>query len=298
MINDRRQITEDLKTYLLERHSVSTVKIYLFDINHYIEWMGKERAEEANYREVMDYVSHLRREYHNTNTIRRTLYGIKAWYFYLIDTGQRQDHPCRYLRLRDAKSPDIQLQDLFTSNEMEKLMQRKERYPLADLRNKAVISLLIYQGLRIGEITRLRLRDIDLEAGEIYIRSTPVSQARKLKLKARQVMIFYKYIHQVRPRLLKTKPETEPLILTLRGTPDNGEGINYLVETFKPLFPERNLNATTIRQSVIANLLSEGKDLRAVQAFAGHKKISSTEKYRQTGLKELQEAIDKYHPLG
>ncbi len=289
---------KDLENYLLERHSPSTVKTYLFDINRYIEWMGKERAERANYREVMDYVSHLRREYHNTNTIRRTLYGIKAWYFYLIDTGRRQDHPCRYLRLRDARNPDIQLQDLFTSTEMEKLMQRKERYPLAELRNKAVISLLIYQGLRTGEITRLRLQDIDLEAGEIYIRSTPVSQARKLKLKARQVMIFYKYIHQVRPRLLKAKPETEPLILTLRGTPDNGEGINYLVETFKPLFPGRNLNATTIRQSVIANLLNERKDLRVVQAFSGHKKISSTEKYRQSGLKELRKAIDKYHPLG
>jgi len=291
-------MTEDLKNYLLESHSPSTVKIYLFDISHYIGWMGKERAEQAAYSDVMDYVAHLRREYHNTNTIRRTLYGIKAWYFYLIDTGQRQDHPCRYLRLRDARESEVQLQDLFTSNEMEKLMQRKERYPMAELRNKVVISLLIYQGLRAGEITRLRLQDIDLEAGEIYIRSSPVSLARELKLKARQVMIFYKYIHQARPRLLKLKADTQRLILTLRGSPEEGEGINYLVETFKPLFPEKNLNPTTLRQSVIANLLNEGKDLRVVQAFAGHMNISTTEKYRQSGLKELREAIDKYHPLG
>lgn len=291
-------MTEDLKNYLLETHSPSTVKIYLFDISHYIGWMGKERAEQAAYRDVMDYVAHLRREYHNTNTIRRTLYGIKAWYFYLIDTGQRQDHPCRYLRLRDARGSEVQLQDLFTSNEMEKLMQRRERYPTAELRNKVVISLLIYQGLRVGEITRLRLQDIDLEAGEIYIRSSPVSLARELKLKARQVMIFYKYIHQARPRLLKSKEDTQRLILTLRGSPEEGEGINYLVETFKPLFPEKNLNPTILRQSVIANLLNEGKDLRVVQAFAGHMNISTTEKYRQSGLKELREAIDKYHPLG
>jgi len=111
-------------------------------------------------------------------------------------------------------------------------------------------------------------------------------------------MIFYKYIHQARPRLLKLKADTQRLILTLRGSPEEGEGINYLVETFKPLFPEKNLNPTTLRQSVIANLLNEGKDLRVVQAFAGHMNISTTEKYRQSGLKELREAIDKYHPLG
>jgi integrase/recombinase XerD len=64
------------------------------------------------------------------------------------------------------------------------------------------------------------------------------------------------------------------------------------------MFPERNLNARTLRQSVITNMLKEGKDLRVVQVFAGHKKISSTEKYRQSGLEELQAAINKYHPLG
>jgi len=63
------------------------------------------------------------------------------------------------------------------------------------------------------------------------------------------------------------------------------------------MFPDRNLNPRTIRQSVITNLLKEGKDLRVVQVFAGHKK-STTEKYRQSGLEELQAAIEKYHPLG
>lgn len=109
-------------------------------------------------------------------------------------------------------------------------------------------------------------------------------------------MLFYEYIHKVRPELLKT--ETDRLVVTLRGTPESGEGINYLVETFKPLFPDRNLNPRTIRQSVITNLLKEGKDLRVVQVFAGHKKISTTEKYRQSGLEELQAAIEKHHPLG
>jgi integrase/recombinase XerD len=115
-------------------------------------------------------------------------------------------------------------------------------------------------------------------------------------MKPKQIMLFYKYIHEVRSKVIKEN--TSQLILNLRGGRMTADSINYLVETFKPLFPDRNLNAKTIRQSVITNLLKQKKDLRIVQVFAGHKKPSSTERYRQTGLEELKAAVMKYHPLG
>jgi len=54
----------------------------------------------------------------------------------------------------------------------------------------------------------------------------------------------------------------------------------------------------TIRQSVIANLLQAGKDVRAVQVFEGHNSPMTTERYKQTGIEELTAAVVKYHPLG
>jgi integrase/recombinase XerD len=108
-------------------------------------------------------------------------------------------------------------------------------------------------------------------------------------------MLFYEYITESRLKLLTTK--TNKLIINQRGKPETGEVINYLTSTFKKLFPNRNLNPITIRQSVIANLLKQGKELRAVQAFAGHKYPSTTEQYRQSGLEELRSAMEKYHPL-
>ena len=94
------------------------------------------------------------------------------------------------------------------------------------------------------------------------------------------------------------KKKTEKLILTKKGTPENGSGIGYLLKTFRHLFPERRLNAKTVRMSVIANMLKSGNDLRVVQVFAGHKKISTTERYRQSAIEELKKGIEKYHPLG
>jgi integrase/recombinase XerD len=63
------------------------------------------------------------------------------------------------------KQQDIQLQDLFTSSELEQLMERKERYESVRIRNQVAISLLIYQGLRLTEAEQLKVQDIDLEAG-------------------------------------------------------------------------------------------------------------------------------------
>jgi integrase/recombinase XerD len=289
-------MNQDLEGYLQEKYSPQTVKVYLLDIERYLQYMGPERAEKATYQDVMEYVDYLRKSFSNPGTVNRMLYAVKAWYFYLITSGKRADHPCRNLKLKDARAGDIQLQDLFSVAEMEKLMQRKERYAKATQRNRVVISLLIYQGLRQGEIPRIRLEDIDLESGSIYVRAMTRAMARTLTLKPNQVMLLYDYIEKVRPALLKT--DTDRLVVTLRGTPDSGEGISYLVETFKPMFPDRTLNPRTIRQSVITNLLKEGKDLRVVQVFAGHKKISTTERYRQSGLEELQAAIEKHHPLG
>jgi integrase/recombinase XerD len=109
-------------------------------------------------------------------------------------------------------------------------------------------------------------------------------------------MLFHQYIHEIRSKIISKN--TDQLILNIRGGKMKADSINYLIETFKNHFPDKNLNAKTIRQSVIANLLKEGKDLRVVQVFAGHKNPSSTEKYRQTGLEELKAAVLKHHPLG
>jgi len=104
-----------------------------------------------------------------------------------------------------------------------------------------------------------------------------------------------KYIEKDRIELLKE--ETEILIINQKGKAETGDGISYLVETMRSMFPERKLNAKTIRQSVITNLLKQGKDLRLVQAFAGHKYPSTTEKYKQSQVEELKLEILKYHPL-
>ena len=285
----------NLKNYLLKKYTPATTRMYLRDIRLFLDYMGEEKAEAALYNDIMQYVEYLRRQQLNPSSINRMLYGVRAWYDWLLKTGRRNDHPCRYLVLKDVKGADIQLQDLFTPSELELLMDRKERFESLRVRNQVIISLLIYQGLRLKEIPSLKIIDVDLEKAVIHIRGMISTLPRTLQMKPTQVMIFYRYIQEIRPKVVNVPVDI--LLLNIRGKPITADDINYLLESFKTRFPGRVLSAKTIRQSVIANLLKTGKDLRMVQAFAGHKKVSSTERYRQTGLEALKAAIQKYHPL-
>jgi site-specific recombinase XerD len=93
-----------LEEYLLQDHTSQTVKIYLRDIRVYLDYVTEEKAAVATYQDIMQYVDYLRKQYQNPRTINRMLYGVKAWYQWLWQTGQRADHPCRYITLKDAKT--------------------------------------------------------------------------------------------------------------------------------------------------------------------------------------------------
>ena len=285
----------ELEQYLNEHLAASTVKRYQREINLYHEYLKarSQSADEASYNDVMEYIGYLRK---HQNSIACGLHGVKKYYEYLVASGRRKDNPSMSIRLRDRPSKDIQLQDFFTSQELEQLLERKERYSLLVNRNKLIVSLLIYQGLTNGEIKRIELKDIDLEQGAIYIKQGTRTNRRTLKLESKQVYWLMNYIEKDRTRLLKVI--TEKLIISKLGREENGEGISYLIESMRSKFPDRKLNPKTIRQSVIANLLKQGKDLRLVQAFAGHKYPSTTERYKQSQVQDLKKEVLKYHPLG
>mgnify|MGYP001290626387 CR=1 FL=1 len=285
----------DLRTYLERKYSPATVKVYHFEIEHYLAWMGVEVAPTATYSQVLQYLDYLRSRYDNPATLTRILATIKQYYQYLIDTGQREDHPCASIRIRDRGRQEVQLQDLLSKAELELLLTRKERYELLTLRNQVIMSLLVYQALLSGEICRLTLQDVDTKAGTIYIQAGGKTNERTLPLKAEQILLLHRYITEVRPQLITA--ETNALVITKRGTAELGEGIHYLVTTFRKLIPNKHLTTVTIRQSVIALMLKAGTDLRIVQTFAGHTKPSTTERYRVDHLEELREAVAKYHPL-
>ncbi|WP_158797327.1 tyrosine-type recombinase/integrase [Pedobacter sp. L105] len=286
---------EELKEYLQSRCAPGTVKIYQRDIEIYQHHCPK--AEQAGYQEVLGYIGQLRSRYKNPKTIRRILSALKAYYDYLNVIDQRKDNPTAAIRLRDQVNNDIQLQDFFTPAELEQLLEKEERYALLSARNRILMSLLIYQGLQPREAAGLKISDLNLITGTVYIRSQANTNSRTLSLKPGQILLFHDYLNETRKLLLKDAGSDQLLIGLRGGAWLNIDIIEYVIRQYKGLFHPRKVNCKSIRGSVITNLLKAGNELRAVQVFAGHKKISSTEKYQQSQVEILHNMIQSQHPM-
>lgn len=284
-----------LPEYLQQHYTLATAKAYGREIEIYKS--NCKQADKAVYKDILDYIGLLRQRYSKGATISRIVSSIKVYYDYLCSEEIRNENPARSIKLKDKQSRDIQLQDLFTTDELEALLNRKERYHHLDYRNKVLMSLLIYQGLHPQEMEAVTVQDINLTTGSIYIKQTAKTNARALQLKPNQILLFYQYIHEIRIKLLKANSSNH-LLISIRGEPMKGGDITgHVKRSFNELYPGRKVNAQTIRQSIITNLLKQGHDLSLVQGFAGHKYPSATQRYRQNEMETLKAAVNKYHPL-
>jgi integrase/recombinase XerD len=284
-----------IKQYLQQQYASGTVEEYTRAVNSYLS--NYPNAPAAKYNDVVQYIGLLRKKYYHTATLRKILSAIKAYYAYLCEEGIRKDNPAKIIRLKDKVNKDIQLQDLFTTQELEKLLGRKEPYKNTGYKNKVMMSLLIYQGLQPQEMCRLTIEDINLTAGTVYIKSTTKTHNRTLSLKPNQVLLFYQYINDIRSGLCKENINQQ-LLIGLQGKPLNPWDVTaYVRRCFKQLYPDKKLTPGTIRQSVITNLLKQGHDISVVQSFAGHKLPGATQRYKQNSVDTLKTAIQKYHPL-
>jgi len=284
----------EFNRYLKAKYAGSTAAAYERLVAEFEQYRSGE-IQAASYTEIIDYLGQLRKAGSSAAHLNTTLYAIKSYYDYLLKTDRRQDHPADGIRLKDQRSRSIDHSRLLDANQLEDLLQRKERYPILKRRNQSILELLIYQGMQGREIANLQLQDLNLETGTVQITASRNTNGRELKLKGKQVLKLYQYIHEDRPKLLKT--ETPKLFIGMKGNAETQDGIGYLVQSTARQLQLQKLSPRKIRQSVIANLLKGGKDLRIVQVFAGHKYPSSTEKYRELDDQELQAGIEKYHPL-
>ena len=297
----------ELKAYIEKHYSIKTVGSYLNTIRNYTDYMH-EKAIKATYNDILEYIGFLRTKPINPKTIRNALFAIKIYYRWLVATGQRTDHPCQRLYLKDQINRAIPVESLYSMETLENILKTHVApHKAVQKRDEAIISLLIYQALNVDELCRARISDVNLYEGTISIRASDSTKnrrnnkARTLALKPNQIMLLHDYLNETRPKLLARnkapkKSDLQALIIGKQGEAIiQNSSINRIINQHRE--PQDRINPTRIRQSVIAHLLKQNNDIRIVQVFAGHRRAGSTEEYKQTGLEELKAAINKLHPL-
>jgi integrase/recombinase XerD len=269
------------------KHSKYIGKTYKNDIKQFLETARFDPLK-PSYNAIVKHVAYIRKREDNPKVVKNKLLAIKKYYSCLLDLKIIKNHPCRHLKLYDKIDRNLAIETFFSDAELQCFLQRElQSIPALRLRNKIIRQLLVYQAFTVHEIVNLELQDIDFKTCKISIKNS-----RTLHLEAPQLLPLNNYITKDRT-LLKKAGETDVLLLTKNGNKIPSETISETIN-YKA---KKRFTPRIIRQSVIYNLLKNGNDLRQVQLFAGHKYISSTEKYLSNNLTELRTELEKKHPL-
>jgi integrase/recombinase XerD len=273
------------KDYLHKKKlSPKTIISYQKQLKSFTEWVGQENLQikELAYRDLLKYIAYLRQKAWVNRTISHQLGIIRHYLDYKIVIGEIKANPAQNLTLKGIiKSIPG---DLLNEKELDTIYQdykpKHESY-------KIILGLLIYQALTLGELEKLKPENLKLTEGKIYVPGSRKSNGRWLELKAFQILGLHDYI--------KTIEKDKPLFTGKRSSKKLGNTLAEIFRGVKKLNPKAK-HAMQIRSSVITNKLKT-TGLREVQYFAGHRYVSSTERYKLGNIENLKKQINKYHPL-
>lgn len=297
-------------------YAQDTIRTYSNYAGCFLGWLESEGilATKASYPNLMEFIKHYQKQ-DSIGLLNRKLGAIRKYYEWLQFEGKLEKNPASgiYLKGRKRSVPH----DLL---DRETLDQLYENYHVTDertQRNKVILGLLIYQGLTTEELHKLEPEHLKLKSGQLDIPAGRKTQSRTLKLEPHQILVLQEYIKITRPQLLDkilSYDHQQPfyragrkvnqidkaqlqqqLLISSNGSPYIKNTLKYLISALKQVNPHVK-SAAQLRQSVITEWLKV-KDLRTVQYMAGHRYVSTTERYRANQLEDLQAGLDQYHPL-
>jgi site-specific recombinase XerD len=249
--------------------------------------------EEIDYKTFLKYIEELKKTGIKVNTLQSYIGNLKIYFNYLQEENYRADNPIQNINIKGRIKTVVS--NVLTADELEDLYYSYEtkNEDIARKRNKIMIGLLVYQGIKINELEQLKEEHIELYKGKIHIPKTTKSNGRTLELKPWQLMELMEYIQQIRPQLVPKN--SEQLFTSIDGNSNLNNVMSRINKELK-LINYSYQNAIQIRNSVIVNWLKI-YHLRKAQYLAGHRYISSTERYKQDNLESLHEMINTFHPI-
>ncbi|PVD49308.1 hypothetical protein DC498_25690 [Terrimonas sp.] len=275
-----------------KQYSKATVSLYAEGIQHFLDWLKEEdiSADLFTYTELLDFMRYCYSKGISKRSVHNRLCIVRHYCNYLISEGKRTDNPAAGVFIKGLvrKLPT----NLLSIEELEELYKQYSIQLSVDTSKKIMLGLMIYQGVTVGEIMRLQRHHFKLKDGKIFIPGTKRSNERSLDLKAVQIPELQSYLNA-------NKFKEGALFFEQIKTPVSETNINnrlqYMFKQLKQL-NANVINAKQIRSSVITEWLRKNH-LRQVQYMAGHKYVSSTIRYQANNLDDLQNELERHHPM-
>lgn len=301
---------KEFTEYLIAKgYSSKTAKNTVKAVLKFTIWLKDQHIEESTitYNDFTAFIKNTQQRSIKTRSVQIIANHIKHYLDYLVDAGVLLQNPALAMKLKNAKrkmvynilSPE-ELQHIYNSYRKE--LPLKENVPpqnkniLARKRNKIALGIFVYQGITSEDLANIELNHLELREGKITIPGARRSNERTLKLEPHQIFDLFDYVNEVRKGIVQlTGKQSNKLFISIGSSNE----IQNTLQKFTNELIEQNPNIENlhqIRASVITHWLKQ-YNKRKVQYMAGHRYISSTERYEASNIEALQDDIEKYYPI-
>jgi integrase/recombinase XerD len=276
--------------------SKNTISAYTGDIEKFRVFLDTLESgkpiRSSNPQVVRQYLKNLQENGHNPRSLARVLVSLRQIFDFLVFEGRMPENPCQFIESPKAWKP---LPKILSLEEVDKLLKQPDLSTNKGLRDKAMLEVMYATGVRVSELTELRLQDIRSDLGYITC-SGKGGKIRVVPLGKSALRALEDYLKISRSALEKRK-RSEDLFLNMRGIAMTRQGFWKIIREYgRKAQISIQLRPHLLRHSFATHLLQRGADLRAVQSMLGHADISTTEIYTHILKDRLKSLYQRHHP--
>ena len=288
---------KEFKSYLKIERSLSdnTIDSYLRDVRKLSDFSKEKNLNELQITrtEVKEFIADINKEGISARSQSRIISGIKAFYKYLILEDYLKVNPTELI-----ESPKIgmKLPDTLSVIEIDSLISAIDLSHPQGERNRAILEVLYSCGLRVSELTNLKLSNIRFKEG--YVKVVGKGNKERFAPIGGVAIKFLKiYLKEIRTHQDIKKGSEDIVFLNRRGKQLTRVMIFTIIKDLATkIGMKKKISPHTFRHSFATHLIEGGADLRAIQEMLGHESITTTEIYTHLDREYLREAIIQFHP--
>lgn len=291
-----KDIVSRYRRYLkLEKgYSANTLDAYMRDVDKLYRYLAVEQVDvlDVKLEDLEHFAAFISDLGIGPRSLARILSGVRQFYRFLVIDGYLEVDPTELLE--SPKQPD-HLPEVLSTAEVDLLEQAIDLSKWEGHRNCAIIEVLFSCGLRVSELTNLKLSNLYIE--EQYIRVMGKGSKERLVPISPRALDELNYWFADR-NVMKIKPgEEDYVFLNRRGHHLTRTMILIMIKRYAvEAGIKKTISPHTLRHSFATSLLEGGADLRAIQAMLGHESIGTTEIYTHIDTSTLRQEILEHHP--
>ena len=274
--------------------SRNTVEAYESDVRDFLGFLDDSQRDllHADRVALLEYIQKLYVRL-SARSVMRKVAALRSFFRFLLLDGFIVHDPTETL---DTPKTWRSLPKYLTVDEVNQLLQQPDLGTPQGIRDRAMLEVLYATGLRVSELVRLKLSDLNFEVG--FLRTLGKgAKERIVPIGDSAIEATTAYLEQAYPKYKSKNPTTPFLFLSQKGGAMTRQNFWVLVEKYgKRVGLASRLSPHVLRHSFATHLLENGADLRAVQLMLGHADISTTQIYTHVTRERLRRVYRKYHP--